>query len=64
MNRKLKISLITFLILALVIAIPLIILSLARIDVGYVALSYDNIIANYSSAEVYGPGLYFIGVAR
>lgn len=64
MNRKLKISLVTMVVLALVIAVPLIVISFARVDVGWIALSYDNIIANYSSAEVFGPGLYFIGVAR
>lgn len=46
------------------VAIPLIILSFGRIEVGYIALSYDNIIANYSSPEVYQPGMHFIGVAR
>lgn len=64
MNRKLKISLITLLVLGLAIAIPLIVLSFGRVDTGYVALMYDNIIANYSSTEVFGPGNHFIGLAR
>lgn len=49
MNRKLKITLITLLALAIAIAIPLIVLSFGRIDPGHIALCYDNIIANYSS---------------
>ena len=49
MNRKLKISLITLTTVALLIAIPLIVLSFGRIEVGDIGLSYDNILANYSS---------------
>jgi hypothetical protein len=64
MNQKLRISLIVLSIIALMVAIPLIVLSFGRIEVGYIALSYDNIIANYSSALVYQPGMHFIGVAR
>lgn len=64
MNRKFRISLITLVVLSLLIAIPLIVLSFARVDVGFVALNYDSILANYTSAQVYGPGLYFIGVAK
>lgn len=64
MNRKLKISLIVLLILAILIAVPLIVLSFGRIYPGYIALCYDNIISNYSSTEVFGPGNHFIGVAR
>ena len=64
MNHKLRISLIVLSIIALMVAIPLIVLSFGRIEVGYIALSYDNIIANYSSADVYQPGMHFIGVAR
>ena len=64
MNTKLRNSIIILIVLAIGIAVPLIVLSFGRIDVGYIALSYDNIIANYSSAAVYGPGMHFIGVAR
>lgn len=28
------------------------------------ALCYDNIVSNYSTTEVFGPGTHFIGVAR
>ena len=64
MNRKLKITLVVLVVVGLLVAIPLIILSFGRVDVGYVALAYDNILANYSSTAVYEPGMHFIGVAR
>jgi hypothetical protein len=64
MNRKLMISLIVLGLIALMVAIPLIVLSFGRVEVGFIALSYDTIIANYSSPEVYQPGMHFIGVAR
>lgn len=64
MNKKLKISLIVLIVLGLVVAIPLIVLSFGRIEPGYVALCYDNIVSNYSSTEVFGPGNHFIGLAR
>ena len=50
MNRKLKITLVVLVVIGLLVAIPLIILSFGQVEVGYVALTYDNILANYSSA--------------
>jgi hypothetical protein len=63
MNKKLKITSIIATIFGIVVAVTLVLLGLAKINIGYVGLDYNAITANYTSTTVYEPGLYYIGVA-
>jgi hypothetical protein len=53
MNRKLKITCIISTVLGVVVALTLVLLGLAKINIGYVGLDYNIITANYTSTDVY-----------
>lgn len=42
----------------------LVLLGLGKIDLDESALNYNTITANYSDSTLYGPGLYWIGIAN
>jgi len=64
MQKKMKRGLIIGGVSLLVVAIILVLLGLARIELDQSALNYNMITANFSDSTLYGPGLYWIGIAN
>lgn len=64
MQKKVKRALITTIVSLVVITLVLVLLGLARVNLDQNALNYSTITANYSDSRLYGPGLYWIGIAN
>lgn len=64
MQKKMKRGIIIGVISLLIVAITLTLLGLARIELDQSALNYNMITANFSDSSLYGPGLYWIGIAN
>lgn len=64
MQKKVKRALIITIVSLVVITLVLVLLGLARVSLDQNALNYSMITANYSDSRLYGPGLYWIGIAN
>ena len=64
MQKKYKRALIGSIIGLLSLTLLLILLGLGRVSLDEYALNYSYIMASYSDPNVYGPGLYLIGIAN
>lgn len=64
MQKKYKRALIVISVLLIVITLVLVLLGLATVELDQVGLNYSKIAANYADSLVYGPGLYYIGIAN
>lgn len=64
MQKKVKRGLIITIVSLVVITLVLILLGLARVSLDQNALNYSMITANYADNILYGPGLYWIGIAN
>jgi len=64
MQKKYKRAIIISSVTLIVITLILVLLGLATVELDQYALNYSNILANYSDTNVYGPGLYYIGISN
>jgi hypothetical protein len=64
MQKKVKRAIIATIVSLLVITLTLILLGLARVSLDQNALNYSTITAGYADSRLYGPGLYWIGIAN
>ena len=64
MQKKVKRVLIITIVSLVVITLVLVLLGLARVSLDQNALNYSMITASYADNTLYGPGLYWIGIAN
>jgi hypothetical protein len=64
MQKKYKRAIIITSVLLVLLALGLILGGLRQVSLDEYGLNYNTVMANYSSASVYGPGLYLIGVSN